>query len=372
MNIDLKSMDGRKKELYSALWGDFDFSTINAVTERTRNLKDSKQSRNSYCFSGKMDKDGGLLTKIFGISNRDLFKEKFAMAVSGSGQELHKIGTLHSSSLCALLHFYNVTDENPLVLDLVLSDLKTDNKKRKVEFTKSLFEVKSPVIINPSNMDVVLIGKDKESREDVVFFLESKFAEYYLYASKKSGDISNKYLYHKFSEPLLSNFLRSATGMQIVHVDNDYFKLVSGTEPFYIDGIKQMISHYTGIRNVLEHSYYKETDAINAAKQKAVEDAINKGNEGKGAIVILGEIVFDNFVGDFKLRSGLKCGEIYSQKYEILAEEIGKMIKKDKVERFEILKKELVYSLFMENNHKIEPNIRAFYRYRVQQKNTVQ
>ncbi len=35
MKIDFKSMDGRKKKLYSALWGDFDFSTINAEVEKT-------------------------------------------------------------------------------------------------------------------------------------------------------------------------------------------------------------------------------------------------------------------------------------------------------------------------------------------------
>ena len=39
MNVDFKSMDGRKKKLYSALWGDFDFSTINAEIEQSRNKK---------------------------------------------------------------------------------------------------------------------------------------------------------------------------------------------------------------------------------------------------------------------------------------------------------------------------------------------
>ena len=359
MNVDFKSMDGRKKKLYSALWGDFDFSTINAEIELTRNKKDSKPSHNSYCFSREMDKDGKLLMTIFGITDKELFKKQFAMAVTGSGQEIQKISTLHSSSLCALLHFYNVTDKNPLVLDLALSDLKTDNKRRTVKFTKSFFEYKSPVINkpHPSNMDVVLIGEDEETHEDIVFFLESKFSEYYLYASKQSGNISNKYLSHKFSKPLLCNFLRSHTGLQIVHINNENFKLVSGGEPFYIDGIKQMISHYTGIRNVLDKQYYEEKDPDNAKKQEKIEDVIRNG-----ATLILGEIVFDNFIGDFELRSGLKCGAVYSQNYEILADEIGKLIKHDKVERFEILKKELGYSLFMKNGHDIEPKIRSFYR----------
>lgn len=359
MKIDFKSMDGRKKKLYSALWGDFDFSIINAEVEKTRNKKDAKPSHNSYCFSGEMDKDGKLLMTIFGITDKELFRKQFAMAVTGSGQEIHKISTLHSSSLCALLHFYNVTDKNPLVLDLALSDLITDNKKRTVKFTKSFFEYKSPVINkpHPSNMDVVLIGEDEETHEDIVFFLESKFSEYYLYASKQSGNISKKYLSHKYSEPLLFNFLRSLTGLQIVHINDGNFKLVSGAEPFYIDGIKQMISHYTGIRNVLDKQYYEEKDPDNAKKQEEIENAIRNG-----ATVILGEIVFDNFIGDFEFRSGLKCGAVYSQKYEILADEIGKLIKNEKVERFEILKKELGYSLFLTNPHKIEDRIYQFYR----------
>ena len=78
--------------------------------------------------------------------------------------------------------------------------------------------------------------------------------------------------------------------------------------------------------------------------------------------MILGEIVFDRFIGDLELKPGLKCGEIYSQKYEILADEIGKLIKNEKVERFEILKKELGYSLFVSNPHKMEDRIRQFYR----------
>ena len=151
-------------------------------------------------------------------------------------------------------------------------------------------------------------------------------------------------------------------GLKRKKTDTKNFELVSMSEPFYIEGIKQMISHYIGIRNVLNKKYCKEKNQDNASKQKVVEDAIETGNGGKGAIVILGEIVFDRFIGDLELKPGLKCGAVYSQKYEILADEIGKLIKHDKVERLEIVKKELGYSLFMKNGHDIEPQIRAFYR----------
>ncbi len=357
MNIDFKSMDDEMKKLYTVLWEDNEFieNSANHI-EQSINRRYKVPSRNSYCFSGTEEPEE-LLTKIFGIVNPELFEEKFNMSVSGSGQELSKIRTLHSSSLCALLHFYNVTEVNPLTLSL-----GTDKKQRTAEFTKSVFEFKSPVIINPSNMDVVLIGKDIESGEDIVLFLESKFAEYYTSASTKCKGISQKYLDNKYGSDLYKDNVLTRLGLKRNNYDTKNFELVSMSEPFYIGGIKQMISHYIGIRNVLNKKYCEEKKQDNASKQKEVEKAIETGNGGKGAIVILGEIVFDRFIGDLELKPGLKCGAIYSQKYEILADEIGKLIKNEKVERFEILKKELGYSLFLTNPHKIEDRIRQFYR----------
>ena len=355
MNIDFESMDDKMKKLYTVLWEDNEF-IVNSANhiEKSIDRRYKVPSRNSYCFSGK-EESKELLPKIFGIVNPELFKEKFNMAVSGSGQELSKIRTLHSSSLCALLHFYNVTEKNPLTLSL-----GTDKKQRTAEFTKSVFEFKSPVIINPSNMDVVLIGKDTESGEDIVLFLESKFAEYYTSASTRHKEISQKYLDNKYGSDLYKDNVLTRLGLKRNNYDPNYFELVSMSEPFYIRGIKQMISHYIGIRNVLNKNYFSEKDPDNNSKQKEIKDAIEKGNGGEGAIVILGEIAFDRFIGDLELKPGLKCGAIYSQKYEILADEIGKLIKNEK--RFEVLKKEMGYSLFVSNPHKIEDRIRQFYR----------
>lgn len=347
MKIDFKSMEGKAKKLYTALWADFDFDSMNAKIEGTRNSRSHNPSSNSYSFSGTGDEENCLID-TFAIKDIARFKEKFAMAVSGSGQERLKILTLHSSSLCALLHFYNLEDTT-----LILSGLATDKRNRTVRFTRSLFEYKSPVINNPSNMDVVLIGKDTETNEDIVFFLESKFSEYYTGTGNKLAGISKKYLDETyFSAPLYKDDVLSQLGLQKVPGVTSNFALLS-KEDFYIGGIKQMISHYTGIRNVLNGSYYSETDP----KQKEVNDALKNG-----ATAILGEIVFDRIIGDLELKPGLKCGEIYSQKYEILADEIGKLIKSENVQRFEILKKELGYSLFINNNHVIEDRIRKFYR----------
>ena len=368
MNIEFDKIDGRAKEVYTALWKDNAFITKNAsLIEKTIERKTNKPSNNSYCFveegnADLTDRDitCNLLAKIFGIADSDLFrfKIKFDMAISGDGQELDKITTLHSSSLCALLHFYNVTENNPLTL----CGLKTSKGVRTITFTNSVFEYKSPVIAknHPSNMDVVLIGKDGETNEDIIFFLESKFTEYYMYAVKKltrKEYISNKYQDTKYYSALLyeTSFLKTMDLQKIDDSDSNGFGLLSNASPFYIGGIKQMISHYTGVRNVLNNNYYDCKTENEAQKQNEINATLDNG-----AIAILGEIVFDRFIADLELAPGVKCGDIYSQKYKVLANEIGKLTKG--VPNFEILQEELGYSLFMANKHKIEDAVQQFYK----------
>ena len=109
------------------------------------------------------------LREVFDIKS-DSFKKKFEMAISGDGQEVKRISTLHSSSLAALLLLYSVSESKQLECFL---------NEKKYTFTDSFFEVKTNVKDSHfSNMDVVLVGKNSEGR-DVIFFLESKFSEYF-------------------------------------------------------------------------------------------------------------------------------------------------------------------------------------------------
>ncbi len=349
MNIIFEEMDGRRRKLYEAMWKDFDFSKMKAEINRTYSTRYQKESDNSYCFGGELNKEQ-IIANAFGINNIELFAIKYKMATEGSGEEKWKISSLHSSSLCALLHFYNVTEDNPLILELV-----TDKQpKRVIEFTESFFEYKSPVINNPSNMDVVLLGKD--NGQDVVLLLESKFSEYFLGASSVLHDVSNQYLDKKYASALYTDEVLTKMGLRKKPDGEGYFKLESFDGQFYIGGIKQMISHYTGVMNVLNGESYDEKGKKSEVQEK-VKNAINKEN----AVVILGEIVFDSIIGDLELRPKVKCGSAYSDKYEKLALQIKDLTKENK--RFEIITKELGYSLFKDNKHKIEPKIKEFYRY---------
>ena len=213
------------------------------VTIQQTILRD-RESENSLCFtqSIKSHTQEEVLRKAFGLHDKDNFSEKFKEATGGRGNEGRKIMTLHSSSLLSLLCFYNVTDKHPLTFSL-----PNDNEKK--SFTESQFEVQNDVTYayrnyapkfksNPSNMDVVLKG------DNCTLFLESKFSEYL-----KNGLVDGiNEGYHPIYEEL-KDFL-SANKLKIEEdQEKGTFKLraESGNTKNYLQGIKQMISHFMGV-----------------------------------------------------------------------------------------------------------------------------
>lgn len=349
MKNAFENMDGRNKRLYEAMWQGFDFLEANIEIKHTYNAKYQKHSKNSYCFAGESNKEK-LIAKIFNIKDFELFQKKYTMATNGSGEEERKITTLHSSSLCALLHFYNVTEQNPLTLEF-----ETDKKiRRVVKFTESFFEYKSRVIHNPSNMDVVLLGKEKD--QDVVLLLESKFSEYFLGASSVLHKISNQYVENEYSAVLYDDYSLEKIGLRKKPDGEGFFKLESLDTQFYIGGIKQMISHYTGVMNALDGNHYYEN-----GNKSYVQEKVDNAIDNKNAIIILGEIVFDSIIGKLELRQNVTCGNAYGEKYNALALQIKEHVSACK--RFEMITNELGYSLFKDSDHIIEPNIKKFYHY---------
>ncbi len=138
-------------------------------------------SENSFCFEVGMKpskteeyKERLLQTikDVFGITNSS-FDEKFNQAINGAGQEWNELNVFHSSSLLALLCFYNVSNDNPL-------SVKIEGKTCK--FTTSEFEVSNTIGKNisgknySSHIDVKLTGECEG--KSVSLYLESKFSEY--------------------------------------------------------------------------------------------------------------------------------------------------------------------------------------------------
>ncbi len=340
MGIDFERMTGRAGQLYRALWEETDFP---GRSERVVATPGSR-SGNSYAF--RTDGPAGdALIELFGIEEPALFRKKLAEACGGNGREERRITTLHSSALCALLFFYRVTSEHPLILKINGKELLFDD---------SVFEYQNPVIDRrfPSNIDVVLLGRETGSERGAVLFLESKFSEYFVEAGEKSGTISARYLSNGFSRRFYEDAFLKKVGMT-KETGKRGFTLHS-REAAYMDGYKQMISHYVGIRNLL-------------AGPGDGEDPVRARIRARGT-VCLGEIVFDRKIGSLPVALDAMTGgtltalDSYRRLYGKLAAAMNEALREDGSDtELEAAGDLLAYSLFERNPHRIEQRIREFY-----------
>lgn len=272
----------------------FDNDTVTALLadkslEKTL-WKDGIRSNRSLSLKARAPKDSYDIISTFALDSQ-LFPAKFKMAIEGDGQEYRRIRTLHSSSLISLLCFYGVTENNPLVIDL---------GGHKVKFTESCFEVKNDIGVDEagsphkSNIDVVLCGKDMTTNKETVLFLESKFSEYLSWG--KHSEISS-YVYWKTYAQLFNGNYLDRMGLKFEDTPGKpgYFDLMSikGHTRHYAGGIKQMISHFLGVKNAADSEEYADCD------------------------IYLGEILFQF---DEKIDPGSEKFNDYTGLYETLAE----------------------------------------------------
>ena len=343
--------DKNLKQVYKELWEGFDFP-CEVLHTWWKHGDDSKDSQNSFQFSienvdrkniTKKDADkicSGLKT-IFDITNAS-FSALFHQACSGSGGEYKKIMCLHSSSLCALLFFNNISEKNPLILQI-------NNKD--VIFTEVLFEYKNKVIANPSNIDVVLVGRYSGADKKVILFLESKFSEY-LEVSNEFHRLALGYI-TKYSKIYNDEFLGNAGLSIIKNTDNqpvlfdeadkhrnvkryNGIQLQNKKEETYIEGLKQMISHYIGIEHFIGND---------------LEDERNL-NYSADTDVYLGEILFD-----FNFEASKDCLDTYSRYYKKLATGLNVLNP-----NIHVVNEILRYSSFRNKDYFLPEPVRKFYK----------
>lgn len=329
MDIDFNKLSGDKKNIYEYLWKDTRFSS---------NVTISGENSYSYEFFNVVQTTALMLADIFDVSNKELFLKKFKMSCSGNGDEITKITRLHSSSLCALLFFYNVTKTNKLVFPY--SELQD------IEFYDSLFEVKNKVIRAPSNIDVVLIGKNKKGQK-VLFFLESKFSEYILGIKKKGNkyELGKGYVDSCDTNRIYNNEILAKFGLRLEKLIKDKYYLIPERD-CYIEGIKQMISHHVGIRNLLTSGVYDKNE--NDVK-KILKEILKEKPK-----VYLGEILFDNFDSN-----QISILENYEKDYS----EIAKLLNTSFDNKgAKVLDETLRYSLFKSMNFKLDDKVKDFYK----------
>lgn len=307
MSITFEKMKEEHKVLYSNMWGGTEFCSDDFITNKNWTGSKSKDSffvktpETTKVFEKIIPSLAKDLANTFELQNKNLFTEKLRQACGGSGKEAMKIATMHSSSLCSLLFFYNLSGKSDDLSDgnrLVL-ELGKDNKR--YSFYKSLFEFQNVVIGrgSPSNMDVVLLGheicKDKGvASKPVVLFLESKFSEYYFCTSTTLEDIPKSYLENDFGKVIYEELINGEVDSEVSIFKYSKIKGknpkkqfgLSVSQPVYLGGIKQMISHYIGVRNLLAGEVVeKRTCEVHKDVVTAVE---------KGATVLLGSVLFDD------------------------------------------------------------------------------
>lgn len=334
--IDTTNMTKKSRYLYETMWGNLksEFPVVNT----------NGNSINSYSFTNISttceNACSSRLIELFEITDKDLFKEKFHQSCGGSGNEIQRIGTLHSSALCALLFFYNVTENHPLTLTV---------EGKECIFIHSRFEFKNPVIKNPSNMDVTLVGRYADTGKPVILFLESKFSEYMERTDKKL-DISDAYKDHKFSKAVYDEIPKKL-GLNVSEIktvkskdgktEKEIFTL-SSSEPCYLEGIKQMISHFIGVNNFITQGSVTYDPLVSYVRSDAD--------------IYLGAILFDKGIGDFEISKGVKCFESYKEKYESLADILnyqGTPVR--------VIKELFSYTMFENSDFVKEDKIKKFY-----------
>lgn len=181
------------------------------------------------------------ISKAFGIS-QDKY-ELFRTAVIGGGNEWKEINQLNSSTLLAFLCFQNVSPSNPFCITL---------GNRKIKFTKVTFEQKHLLPKSErfkkshptSNMDIVL----EDEKEEFELNLESKFTEYF--TRQKTLSVAE---YYGEQYDLLFNKSYASDG-RIGYVYNHAKPFADcrwkslDSNGHYLDGIKQMVSHFLGLK----------------------------------------------------------------------------------------------------------------------------
>ena len=336
-------MNNQKLEsIYKELW---DAANLPAAIEKVWHKQTDAKASYQFKINGIDRKsikkeDFPLISKgIKEIFNLDCisYEKMFMEACLGQGQEYKEVMRLHSSSLCAFLFFSNISESNKLVLDI---------EGQTIEFHSVIFEYKNKVINYPSNIDIVLVGNNLSSKKDAVLFLESKFSEY-LDTSNSYTDIGLDYI-EKYSNFYNDNFLNKLN-IELCKNDNNEIKTFSkkkngkyiksfgikckGNDKTYLDGIKQMISHYIGVEHFLRN------------------DLADERTLPKNADIYLGEILFD-----FNFDSAKEAFNSYSKYYKKLANSLNENQKKIRV-----INKIMCYSLFKANNYKITREIQNFY-----------
>jgi len=170
------------------------------------------------------------IRKAFDLDDTEQMRKLFHDAVCGNGNEWMEINQLNSSALLSFLCFCRVSSDRHITIG-------------EEEYDQVMFEVRSPLEKvgrnHPvSNMDVVLLN------DNSALFVESKFSEYLAPKDFIVSPYYNKYYGEIFADKL------TFSGFKFIENEHKWEADKNGEykNGVYLEGIKQMISHYLGLR----------------------------------------------------------------------------------------------------------------------------
>lgn len=208
---------------------------IQLIAERFRKALDFPQVLSKTGAELLFDNDlfTALFRERFGITseNKDAFNAAFRDVTEGVGGEITKINSVVSSALLPLLVFYKLYHpQNGYSITLKIGE-ETE------VFTRAFFEVRNKVVGFPSCVDVALVSRDGKT----ILFLESKLTEMFEDTTDyKEYGSSYKPLYEKKG-------IKRALNENGITIDEGVSNLVLRSNPQYLEGIKQTISHLIGL-----------------------------------------------------------------------------------------------------------------------------
>ena len=283
-----------------------DFGPVDIVkTQITPNKNTSKtESDTSYSFQLEPGEDKKkCLERIFKIDLSKIDKKID-----------HRITTIHSSALAALLCFHNISVNNPLSINI--NGKTYAFVKAEIEYPNKCMEKGGR-----SRIDVALFSED----EKVVLFMEAKFSEY---LSSVCKEISSQYKEEQlFRKPNILPCNLAFTGLD----DETPLKIKSKQRGRgrYREGIKQMLCHYIGATHYIKNNPQKEK-------------------------VLIGTLLFD-FGEMFKAEF-----DDYQTMYKELAVKLNSLQEK----RIELLSEVITYQTlfhYESNSRVLDKKVRRFY-----------
>lgn len=297
------------------------------------------RSKWSYCFTNKdyeyehkVEDVIHIVSSVFDneIKANNGYKELFKSIINGQGNEYRRITRLHSSSLCSFLHFYKINDDNSLKVNINGSILN---------FTKVFFEVKNYCIQGrTASMDVVLISPEANA----ILFLESKFAEYL----DSGNTVVSKAYENNYFEYFGNYNMPISDNIMLRKIKRDRVEKIllekKARYKLYTGGIKQMISHFISLENLIAGNMFEKT-------RKHLNEYMDKDTK-----LYLGEILFDfkEFaVDDSSLDN-------YKNEYRTLIKKL-----QPKNPKIYFLKNVLTYQDDLIYSKSLSHVIKSFYRY---------